>query len=163
MLTHYFSLYSFKTVEAGLSLKSFNWEQCCSTLELCFFFFLRLVSYIVQRSGGLEITAAFVSAHNSCSLFLVSVSVNQSSDKERATAAEAHTPGAKMSDSARLSPPLLPLLWLQPSSPLSKSTPVCLRGAGKMKGNMQCSAFDSELRTVIRGKFTGLVCILNTL
>lgn len=50
---------------------------------------------------------AFVSAHNSYSLSLVLVSVNQASDKERATAA-AHTPGA-MRDSAWLSPPPLPL------------------------------------------------------
>ena len=32
-----------------------------------------------------------------------------------------------------------------------------------MKGNMQCAAFDCELSGVIRGKFTGLVCVLNTL
>lgn len=31
-----------------------------------------------------------------------------------------------------------------------------------MKGNMQCTAFDCELCSIIRGKFTGLVCILNT-
>lgn len=52
---------------------------------------------------------AFVSTHNSYSLSLVLLSVNQTSDKERATAA-AHTPGAKMRDSAWLSPPPLPLL-----------------------------------------------------
>lgn len=28
---------------------------------------------------------------------------------------------------------------------------------------MQCAAFDCELSGVIRGKFTGLVCVLNTL
>ena len=68
------------------------------------------------------------------SLSLVLLSVNQSSDKERATAA-AHTPGAKKKKRKReiqpgcLSPPPLPLLWLQPSSLPSKPTPVSVSEA----------------------------------
>lgn len=89
----------------------------------------------------LETMEAFVSTHNSYSLSLVLRSVNQSSDKEIATAAAAHTPGAKeekkktQRDSSWLSPPPLPLLWLQPSSLPSKPTPVSVSEAlGRWKG-----------------------------
>lgn len=60
---------------------------------------------------------AVVSTHNSYSLSLVVLSVNQSSDKERATAA-AHAPGAKKrkkkTDSAWLSAPPLTTTLIPP-------------------------------------------------
>lgn len=86
------------------------------------------ISHTCKMQWRFETMTAFVSAHNSYSLTLVMLSVNQSSDKERATAA-AHTPGAKMRDSAWLSPPPVPLLWLQPSSLPSKPTPVSVSEA----------------------------------
>ena len=106
----------------------------------------------------------------SYSLSLVLLSVNQSSDKERATAA-AHTPGAKKKkkkkerDSAWLpvSPSSAPPLTTTLIPPFKTHSCLCLRGTAEMKGNMQCAAFDCELSGVIRGKFTGLVCVLNTL
>lgn len=100
---------------------------------------------------------AFVSAHNSYSVSLVLVSVNQSSDKERATAAAAHTPGAKMRDSAWLSPPSsAPPLTTTLIPPFKTHSCLCLRGTAEMKGNMQCAAFDCELCSVIRGSLLAL-------
>lgn len=131
------------------------------------FIWISSVPHGCKTQRRFQTTEAFVGAQNSYSLFLVLLSVNQSSDKERATAAAAaaaHTPGAKMRDSAWLSPPpFAPPLTTTLIPPLKTHSCLCLRGTGEMKGNMQCVAFDCELCSVIRGKFTGLVCVLNTL
>lgn len=99
--------------------------------------------------------------------FLVLPSVNQSSDKERkrgTAATAAHTPGGKKKKKRFQPsyPPPSPPLTATLIPPFKTHSCLCLRGAAEMKGNMQCTAFDCELCSVIRGKFTGLVCILNT-
>lgn len=69
----------------------------------------------------------------------------------------------------RFQPGCLPLsflllpLWLQPLSLLSKPTPVSVSEAlQRWKGICNAPPL-TELCSVIKGKFTGLVCILNTL
>lgn len=76
---------------------------------------------------------AFVRAHNSYSPSLVFLSANQSSNKERATAA-AHTPGAKLWESAWLSlPPRPPPSDYSPHPSHLKPTPVS-EAPGRWKG-----------------------------
>lgn len=112
---------------------------------------------------------AFVAEQNSYSLFLVLLSVNQSSDKGRKREQQQQqlTPlGAKKWDFSLAVSPLSFLLlppWLQPLSLLSKPTPVSVSEAlQRWKGICNAPPL-TELCSVIRGKFTGLVWILNTL
>lgn len=75
-----------------------------------------------------------------------------------------HSPlGAKNERFSLVAYPPVPPLTTSLIPPFKTHSCLCLRGAAEMKGNMQCAASDCELCGVIRGKFTGLVCILNTL
>lgn len=98
-------LYNDSIINARPLLVSDNVKSLSFVVNLSTFYWCLLSGFPPVSLQRFVTEQAFVSAHNSYSLSLVLLSVNHSSDKERATAA-AHTPGAKW----ELEPGCLPFL-----------------------------------------------------